>query len=418
MAQTETTTTTQEWKRHWPLVLAGVSGMSLGSLSTSSFGVMMVPLTEALGWSRSLVSVGPLTLTVTVIVVGTLMGLAVDRFGSRIVALISAVLLCGAIAMMSQLSPSPLLWIMIWVVVGVGSAAMPTVSVSPVSKGFFAGRGLALAVVLSGSGLSAFLVPNVANWLVEHHGWRFAYLGLAGLWAIVVIPVFLLFLRDPNGAPAAPTEAGEAAAKRELTGLTPAEGFRSASFYKLFAANLITVVASVGLILNMVPVLRSTGIDPGTAAWIYGFSGIATIVGRVLAGWLMDRISASKVVGFGVIALTILPIALLLAPGSVALAMVAVIGAGMMGGTTMPANAYLAGKHFGPRNFGTFYSTINVGSSIGVGLGPLIANRVFDVTQSYELVMWGAIPALVVAGLLYLSLGKYPEFDQAATGDK
>ena len=164
MAQTETTTTTQEWKRHWPLVLAGVSGMSLGSLSTSSFGVMMVPLTEALGWSRSLVSLGPLTLTVTVIVVGTLMGLAVDRFGSRIVALISAVLLCGAIAMMSQLSPSPLLWIMIWVVIGVGSAAMPTVSVSPVSKGFFAGRGLALAVVLTRAPSGPRAVSKRRSW--------------------------------------------------------------------------------------------------------------------------------------------------------------------------------------------------------------------------------------------------------------
>ena len=418
MAQTDATTTTQEWKRHWPLVLAGVSGMSLSSLSTSSFGVMMVPLTEALGWSRSLVSLGPLTLTVTVIVVGTLMGYAVDRFGSRIVALVSAFLLCGAIAMMSQLTPSPMQWIAIWVVIGVGSAAMPTVSVSPVSKCFFAGRGLALAVVLSGSGLSAFLVPNVANWLVEHQGWRYAYLGLAGLWALVVIPIFLLFLRDPDVTPATATAESEAAAATALTGLTPAEGFRSLSFYKLFGANLITVVASVGLILNMVPVLRSTGIAPGTAAWIYGFSGIATIVGRVLSGWLMDRVSASKVVGFGVILLTVLPVSLLLVPGSVTLAFVAVIGAGMMGGATTPANAYLAGKHFGPRNFGTFYSTINVGSSIGVGVGPLIANRVFDVTKSYELVMWGAIPALVVAGLLYLSLGKYPEFGQAASGER
>ena len=415
MAQTNATTTTQEWKRHWPLVLAGFSGMSLSSLSTSSFGVMMVPLTEALGWSRSLVSLGPLTLTATVIVVGTLMGYAVDRLGSRIVALISAVLLCGAIAAMSQLSPSPILWIMIWVVIGIGSAAMPTVSVSPVSKGFFAGRGLALAVVLSGSGLSAFLVPNVANYLVEHHGWRFAYLGLGALWALVVIPVFLLFLRDPNVTPAVATAESEAAA---LTGLTPAQGFRSLSFYKLFGANLLTVVASVGLILNMVPVLRSTGIAPGTAAWIYGFSGIATIVGRVAAGWLMDRISASKVVGFGVILLTVLPAILLLAPGSVALSLLAVIAAGMMGGTTTPANAYLVGKHFGPRNFGTFYSTINVGSSIGVGVGPLIANRVYDQVHSYEPVMWGAIPVLVLAGLLYLSLGKYPEFDQAASGER
>ena len=414
LAQSTDAAAAQEWQRHWPLVLSGISGMSLSSLSTSSFGVMMVPLTEALGWSRSLVSLGPLTLTVTVILVGTAMGYAVDRFGSRIVALISAALLCGAIAAMSQLTPSPLLWLLIWVVIGVGSAAMPTVSVAPVSKGFFAGRGLALAVVLSGSGLSAFLVPNLANYLVEHHGWRSAYLGLAGLWALVVIPVFLLFLRDPVVTPAAASPESAAAAQSALTGLTPHQGFRSLSFYKLFFANMLTVVASVGLILNMVPLLRSTGISPATAAWIYGFSGIATIAGRVFSGWLMDRISASRVVGFAVMALTVLPAALRAMPGSVAISLVAVIAAGLMGGTTTPANAYLAGKHFGPRNFGTFYSTINVGSAIGVGVGPLIANLVYDQTKSYEWVMWGAIPALVSAGLLYLSLGKYPKFGDPA----
>ena len=340
------------------------------------------------------------------------------KFGSRIVGLISALLLCGAIAAMSQLTSNPMIWVMIWVVIGLGSAAMPTVSVSPVSKSFFAGRGLALAVVLSGSGISAFLVPNVANWLLENQGWRHAYLGLAALWALVVIPLFLLFLRDPQMTPAKPTPESEAAAQTALTGLTLAEGFRSLSFYKLAFANFLTVIASVGLILNMVPVLRSTGIAPTTAAWIYGLSGVATIIGRVFGGWLMDRINAGKVAGFAVIGLTVLPLALLAVPGSIALALVAVVGAGLMGGAVSPGNAYLVGKHFGPRSFGTFYTTINVASSIGVGLGPLIANHIYDVTKSYELVMWGAIPALILAGLLYLSLGKFPDFAQAKPGPR
>lgn len=414
MAQEQAGSAAREWKMHWPLVLAGASGMSLASLATSSFGVMMVPLEQALGWSRAQISLGPLVLTITVIVVGTAMGFAVDRFGSRVVALISAALLCGAIAAMSLLTANPLLWLLIWAVIGVGSAAMPTVSVTPVSKGFFSGRGLALAVVLSGSGISAFLVPNIANYLVEHYQWRNAYLGLAGLWALVVIPIFLLFLRDPKLAPAAPAapDIAKPAPAADLPGMSPREGFRSLAFSKLFFANMLTVVASVALILNMVPVLRSTGISAATAAWIYGFSGIATIGGRVFSGWLMDRFNASFVVGFAVIGLVALPGLLLLVPGSAAVALAAVVVAGLLGGSTTPANAYLAGKHFGPRSFGTFYSTINVGSSIGVGLGPLVANLVYDQTRSYELVMWGAIPLLVLAGLFYLSLGNYPDFDR------
>ncbi len=48
LTETQLSTAGQEWKAHWPLVLAGASGMSLSSLSTSSFGVMMVPLEQAL----------------------------------------------------------------------------------------------------------------------------------------------------------------------------------------------------------------------------------------------------------------------------------------------------------------------------------------------------------------------------------
>jgi MFS family permease len=417
LAQAQAGTAAREWKSHWPLVFAGVSGMSLASLSTSSFGVMMIPLEQATGWSRSTISLGPMVMTIATIVVGTMMGYAVDRLGSRIVALFCAAALCCGIAAMSLLTANPLWWLLIWAVLGIASSAMPTVTVAPVSKGFFAGRGLAMAVVFSGSGISAFLVPNIANWLIEHHGWRNAYLGLAGLWALVVIPVFLLFLRDPPLADAPQAQTGDMQEPAPLHGLTTREGFRSASFYKLFFANGLTVIASVGMILNMVPLLRASGIAPSTAAWIYGFSGIATIAGRVFAGWLMDRINASKVVGFAIIGFTVLPILLLAMPGSVGISLLAVILAGLLGGSATPANAYLAGKHFGPRNFGTFYTTINVASSIGVGLGPLIANRVYDATKSYELVMWGSIPALVLAGLLYLSLGKYPNFEETGKTD-
>lgn len=415
LAQIEQGAARDEWRRHWPLVLAGASGMSLASVSTTSFGVMMLPLEHELGWSRAQISLGPLVLTVTVIVVGTVMGYAADRLGARIVALFSAVLIIGAIVTMSQLTANPLLWLLIWMVLGLGSTAIPTVTVLPVTKGFFAGRGLAVALVLCGSGFSTLVVPIVANYLVESQGWRNAYLGLAGIWGMVVFPIFLLFLREPPIVPIPAT--GEADAARDLPsiapGFTPSQGFRSPSFYKLFSASVLTVTANQGLLLNLVPVLRSNGMAAGTAAWIYGFSGIATIAGRVMCGWLLDRFNASKVVGCAVIALTMTPLMLLAVPGSVALALVAVIAAGLLGGMTSPANAYLTGKHFGARNFGTFYSTINVASAIGLGVGPLIANLVYDRTKNYELVMWCAVPMLVCAGLLYMSLGKYPKFEAA-----
>ena len=48
--------------------------------------------------------------------------------------------------------------------------------------------------------------------------------------------------------------------------------------------------------------------------------------------------------------------------------------------------------------------------SLGVGLGPLAANMVYDATQSYNIVLWAALPLFAIGALLYLSLGSYPDF--------
>ena len=110
-----------------------------------------------------------------------------------------------------------------------------------------------------------------------------------------------------------------------------------------------------------------------------------------------------------------LPVSLLLLPGSVPASVAGVVLYGMMGGALTPSIAYLASKHLGARSFGTLYATINAVLSIGVGLGPLLANYVYDRVQSYEPVLWGTIPLFVLGALLYASLGRYPDFEKRET---
>jgi MFS family permease len=82
----------------------------------------------------------------------------------------------------------------------------------------------------------------------------------------------------------------------------------------------------------------------------------------------------------------------------------------MMGGALTPSIAYLASRHLGQRSFGTLYATINVVLSIGVGMGPLLANFIYDRVQSYEPVLWATIPLFALGALLFASLGPYPDF--------
>lgn len=391
----------------WTLALTGMLGISLTTLHSGSTGVMMEPLERAFGWSRTEIYLGNSLVSWVPVLLGTLIGIGIDRFGPRRIALAATVLVCGGYALLSRASGSLWQWWALWLPIGVALAAMPTVWLAPVTARFDASRGLAIAVALSGTGLSNFLVPPLTNVLVAHYGWRGGYLGLAAIWAVIVLPMAWLFLRDGGARPAA----SDAAAPAEpFPGYTVSEGLRTGSFWKLFFGAFCSTAGGVALIMNMVPIMVSTGIDKGTAAWIQGLAGLSTIVGRVFGGWLMDRMSAKYIAAASTVAAVLLPLMLLLAPGVALAAAFGAFAYGFAGGAKMGAIVYLTSRHLGQRAFGTFYSTINAFLALGVGAAPLAANYVYDVTRSYTPVMWTAVPVLLLASLIYLSLGQYRDF--------
>lgn len=309
-----------EWRSNWTLVMAAAAGVSLSAVSTSSLGVMMEPMEQEFGWSRAQISFGTSLVSFIGMALATLAGLAIDRIGARIVALAAASLMCIGIGLMSAVQGEIWQWWALWALVGISASAMPTVWVASVSSHFVAARGLAVAIALSGSGISTSLVPIIAQRLVAAEGWRAAYIGLAVIWAIVVLPLALLFFRNGRAAPArsaqGPSVQGPSVQDpaAELPGLTARQGFASAKFYKLALAAFFSMSAGVAIILNLVPVLRSTGLTPVTAASVAGIIGIATITGRIAGGWLMDRMSAGTLAAISSVGAGVLPLVLLLVP--------------------------------------------------------------------------------------------------------
>src|SRR5690606_35569787 len=108
-------------------------------------------------------------------------------------------------------------------------------------------------------------------------------------------------------------------------------GFRSPAFWILLLAGSGATMGGVALVLNLFPVLTSTGIDRGAAATVAGLIGVATIVGRIAGGWLSDRLEAKWIAFVATLAAIALPAGLLLVPGSVAIAAVCVILYGLGG---------------------------------------------------------------------------------------
>jgi MFS family permease len=113
--------------------------------------------------------------------------------------------------------------------------------------------------------------------------------------------------------------------------------------------------------------------------------------------------------------LPVIPCVLLLnIPGSVPAAAVATLFLGLSLGVELDVVAYLVGRHFGMRNYGTLLGTIAGLLALATGLGPVLVNLAYDLTGAYTAVLWIYMPLSLLTAALFASLGRYPVFPDPA----
>lgn len=405
-----------EWRLHWTVLLACVAGVTLSTVHTYTLGVMIGPLEQEFGWSRAQISTGPLILAVIALFTAPLVGLAVDKFGPRRIALFGVVLFCSALALLSTANADIVSWWLLWVLMALGAMSVaPIVWTAAVTSLFSANRGMALAIALCGAGLGGMLVPRITHQLVEAYEWRGAYIALALMFGAIVLPLTLFLF---HGAADRHRAQDKKAAQAALPGMTPRAAFTSARFLKLAAAAAIISFAVCTLIANAVPILVSEGHPRASAASIAGLVGLGAIFGRLGGGYLLDRLDANLVAAASVLAPIITAAILIIAPGDALAASFAFLILGLAVGTELDACAYLAARHFGLKSFGTLFGVINGMLLFANGVAPLIANHIYDVTRSYDAAVWAVIPACLISATLFATLGPYAVFDQAPAAEK
>jgi MFS family permease len=261
--------TRDELGRGWRALLAcGLgNGSGLSGLAYYSFGVFVIPLTEAFGWSVGQVTVGSSFMILGTAFTAPVVGSLIDRFGAYRVCLISFVALAAGFALLTQLSGSIALFWAAWLLISlVGGGTTPVIWTRSVSLWFDKGRGLALGLALGGSGLAGVLAPPLITRSIQTWGWKGGYFVVCAFILIVAIPVIaLLFKEHPDqlviarddDAPAVP-----------LTGMTPREAVRHLQFWKIAIGFFLVSGVIGGLIINLVKLLVETGLDRVAAAGI------------------------------------------------------------------------------------------------------------------------------------------------------
>jgi MFS family permease len=402
----------QEWRRYRLLVLASVAGLTVGSLPSATLGLFMEPLSRAFGWSRMQISLGLLIFAFVSLPVTPFAGALVDKFGPRRVAIPGVALSMACFASFSLMTGAFFQWTLLWVVYALFSVMTRTlVWNSAIARAFVKGRGLAIAVMLCGTALAQAVGPSAARWLIDNWGWRGGYLGLGVGWGGFVLLLVLLFFRDVRPR-VADVGASRAAPAQLAGGLTIAEALRNRTLLRMAFAIFVQSIMGTAMIVHLVPLLVLGGLERAEAAGLAGLYGIAAIVGKLGTGSLFDRFPTSTllpVLGFGGPALAYLM--MLEASGTAWLAAIAALLLGYCSGAALQAQTYLITRYAGLRNLGTIYGFLSSLMALAVGIGPVIAARIYDVTGNYTALLTTGIPISVAAGLAMFRLGPFPAFD-------
>jgi len=172
----------------WVIVAAGglLGCVAIGAMF--SLPVLLVPMTQATGWSRTGIS-SAMTIGFLATALGSMgWGALTDRYGPRIVTLAGTLLLALGIAL-AGLAPSLIVFQLVFgLLVGLSIGAIFAPMMATVTGWFDTHRSLAVSLVSAGMGVAPMTMSPLVAWLVTQYDWRTCLFIVAGI-------VLMLMLR-------------------------------------------------------------------------------------------------------------------------------------------------------------------------------------------------------------------------------
>ncbi|WP_044564186.1 MFS transporter [Azospirillum sp. B4] len=397
-----------EFARGWSVLLAATLGTMCGAspLPYNTIGSFLQPLGQEFGWNAGAVMTAVMCFGLSGCACAPIVGALADRHGARVVGLLSLLgfaLVFAALGLTGSLAMFYAGYLLIGMV-GIGST--PVTWSRAVNLWFVRQRGLALGIMLTGTGLAAFFLPATTVFLIKEWGWRWAYAVLALLPLLVALPVVWAFMREPATGQAPVAVSGGEPIDR--TGFTLAQAARDHRFWIMMLAFLVISVAYGGFHTNLQNMVRLKGLSRETGALIAGCVGLAIIVGRIGAGMLVDRVWA-PLAAFPLLAMPAIGCLIFISDTtSTGLIVLAAVMLGGAAGAEADMIAYLAGRYFGMAYYGRIYGMLYASFGCGAAISAPIYGYVFASTGSYTPIL--AVAAVMFAGgaALLLLLGRYP----------
>ncbi|MDX1433053.1 MAG: MFS transporter [Gammaproteobacteria bacterium] len=351
---------------------------------SETYAVFLLPLEQDFGWRRAELTGVYSTYMLVHGLSAPFAGALFDRLGPRFMYGLGLLCLGGGYFFAARLTAVWQFHLCVGALGGIGVASMGMIPASALISRWFRERlGTAMGVAYAGLGTGVIVVVPATQWVIERHGWRFAYTTL-GTILLAALPLTLLLpwrrlaagqprLRAPGGAGPSP-------------GWTLRRAMGSTAFWGLFAVFFFTAVAIYTISIQVVAYLVEIGFAPLEAATAFGIMGTLSVAGMVGTGWFADRAGRRRTVTV-TFCLTLSGIGLLFALDAfpyywLLIAFVLCFGASQ--GSRGPVISTLCAELFPGGGLGAIYGAVTLGMGLGAGLGAWVSGWLRDLTGGYQ----------------------------------
>jgi len=397
----------------WVILVAGTLGI-LMSIPGQTMGVSVFTdnLIEDLGISRKNLSLAYLFGTLVSGLLITRAGKLYDRYGARVMAFTSGVLLGAMLVYLTRidrlvslvkhwswLSPTLATFILLaigfWGIRFFGQGLLTMVSRNMVMKWFNKRRGLANAVLGIFTALGFSVAPQVLNQVIERLEWRGAWILLAIMVGIIFAVFVLIIYRDnPENCGCKADGRMSDRAQRKRPPSLPDRDFslkearRTLAFWAFTLALSLSALYISGLTFHIVSVFETAGLTKAKGIGIFIPTSIIAVIIQFSCSYASDYIRLKYLLIFFMAGMLSTAFGLTLLGDQDWAYWVIMGGNGVIWGLWSVLIGVTWPRFYGLKNLGAISGYSLSWTVIGSALGPYLFSLSADLTGNYDLVGW------------------------------
>ena len=399
----------------WWILAAGafINAVGIGIVH-QGFTVFFLPLKRELTLSSAAVSLVYGCSRLEGGVEGPLIGYLIDKFGPKRLIFFGSMLAGIGYVLLSRVESFTEFFIVYVFFIALGANAGFFHPVSTVINNWFIRRrGLAFGFLTAAVSLGGMITAPLLSHLILNYSWRVAAMFASGTLFILLLPVSFIMFRTPEEKglqPDGDPQQRENKSNQDNSGpsafsgidFTVKEALRTGAFWLLTLCISLRILVTIALTAHMIPVLVWKGMDEGSAAYMVSMYAFMTIIGMLVMGWIGDRFNKTLLCSASML---VSLLCLLWPTFSASRASLYLFPIGMaITMASVPLNWSLIGDFFGRQNYATLRGITVTGVGIATFISPIYAGWIYDVTESYSIVLISFSAMLLVAAALFAVL--------------